>query len=101
MRPDAEFDFIAPTYDETRRPPSCEELTALAGLLSGWRIVLDAGVGTGRFALPLVAHGFEPVGVDVSIEMMRRARAKGMSRLIQADILHLPLAEAAVDAAFM
>jgi SAM-dependent methyltransferase len=96
-----EFDRIAPVYDETRLPPSEEELQALAGLLVGCRTVLDAGVGTGRFAVPLRARDFEVVGVDLSLAMMRRARAKGIATLVRADILHLPLSDKVVDAAFM
>jgi ubiquinone/menaquinone biosynthesis C-methylase UbiE len=101
MSPAPEFDFIAPTYDETRRPPSEDELTALSGLLAGCRTVLDAGIGTGRFALPMSARGFDPIGVDLSLEMMRRARSKGATRLIRADILRLPFPAEAIDAAFM
>ena len=98
---EVEFDRIAPVYDETRRAPSEEETAALADLLEGCRTVLDAGVGTGRFAVPLHARRFEIVGVDLSLEMMRRARAKGISDLVRADLRRLPLSDRAVDAAFM
>lgn len=96
-----EFDHIAPTYDATRRAPSEEELGALVETLAGCRTVLDAGVGTGRFAAPLRAREFDVLGADLSIEMMRRARAKGITRLVRADVLHLPFANDTVDAAFM
>jgi len=102
MRRDGvEFDQIAPVYDETRRPPSEEELQTLVGLLSGCRTVLDAGVGTGRFALPLRAHHFEVVGIDLSLGMMRRARAKGIAALVRGDVRRLPFSDQGVDAAFM
>ena len=101
MTGDFEFDRIAPIYDETRRPPSGEELDILATVLRSCRTVLDAGVGTGRFAVPLGERGFEVIGVDLSLGMIRRARAKGVPILLRADILHLPLADQAVDAAFM
>jgi len=101
MSSEVEFDHIAPTYDETRRPPSSEELDAISELLSGCRTVLDAGVGTGRFAVPLAAARFDVLGVDVSLEMMRRARAKGLVRLARANVLRLPIPDRAVDAAFM
>jgi SAM-dependent methyltransferase len=96
-----EFDQIAPVYDETRRPPSKEELETLAELFTGCRTILDAGVGTGRFAVPLRAQGFEVVGVDVSLGMMRRARVKGISTLVRADVRRLPFFDKVVDAAFM
>lgn len=101
MRGTVEFDRIAPIFDETRRPPSSDEIRVLAEVLSGSRSVLDAGVGTGRFAVPLAANHFEVVGVDLSLGMMQRARAKGIATLVRADIRRLPLREQAVDAAFM
>lgn len=101
MTGDVEFDRIAPVYDETRYPPSGEELRALAQLLHGCRTVLDAGVGTGRFAVPLHGRGFEVVGVDLSLGMMGRARSKGVSTLVRANVLRLPFADRAVDASFM
>jgi ubiquinone/menaquinone biosynthesis C-methylase UbiE len=101
MSSEVEFDRIAPIYDETRQPPSSEELDVLVELLGGCQRLLDAGVGTGRFAVPLRGRGFEIVGADLSLEMMRRARSKGIAALVRADIRHLPLADRAVDAAFM
>jgi SAM-dependent methyltransferase len=100
-RDGVEFDQIAPVYDETRRPPSAEELQALTELLAGCRTVLDAGVGTGRFAVPLRDHHFEVVGIDLSFGMMRRARAKGFLALVRADVHRLPFLDRGVDAAFM
>lgn len=101
MSEGVEFDRIAPVYDETRRPPSEQELATLAQLLRDCRTVLDAGVGTGRFAAPLSERGFAIVGVDLSIGMMGRARAKGVSALVRANVLRLPVVDRAVDAAFM
>jgi len=101
MTGDVEFDRIAPVYDETRQPPSEVELRTLSGLLHGCRTVLDAGVGTGRFAVPLGGRGFEMVGVDLSLGMMGRARAKGVDSLVRANVLRLPFVDRAVDAAFM
>lgn len=101
MAEEVEFDGIAPIYDETRSPPSEEELSALIDLLDGGRRVLDAGVGTGRFAAPLMARGFEVIGVDLSLAMMRRARPKGIVHLVRADVGRLPLRDRAVDVAFM
>ncbi|MGC2289769.1 MAG: class I SAM-dependent methyltransferase [Thermoplasmata archaeon] len=96
-----EFDHIAPIYDDTRRPPSETEIQALVEVLANCRTVLDAGVGTGRFAVPLQARQFDVLGVDLSFEMMRRARAKGIASLVHADLRHLPLSDQSVDAAFM
>lgn len=70
MSGEVEFDRIAPVYDETRRAPSDEELRTLSGILTGCRTVLDAGVGTGRFAVPLRQFEFNIIGVDLSLGMM-------------------------------
>ncbi|MFZ0830018.1 MAG: class I SAM-dependent methyltransferase [Thermoplasmata archaeon] len=101
MNHTAEFDHIAPVYDETRRPPSDVELQALRELLADCRTVLDAGIGTGRFAVPLKSHHFDVVGVDLSMGMMARARAKGIDALVRADLRHLPFGDRTVDATFM
>jgi ubiquinone/menaquinone biosynthesis C-methylase UbiE len=98
---DVEFDHIAPIYDETRRPPTDGELEALVGLLTECHTILDVGVGTGRFAAPLGQRGLEILGVDLSLEMMRRARTKGIGTLIRADLRRLPVSGEAVDGAFM
>lgn len=100
MPAEVEFDRVAPIYDETRRPASEAELDVLARLLDGCHRVVDAGVGTGRFALPLTSRGFDVLGVDLSLAMMRRARAKGVLGLIRADLRRLPLRDLAADAAF-
>jgi len=51
--------------------------------------------------VPLRERGFEIVGVDLSLGMMGRARSKGVSSLIRANVLQLPLTDRAVDAGFM
>ena len=60
--------------------------------------ILEVGCGTGRVLLPLAQAGYHVTGVDVSIAMLSRARAKvekgGLServRLIQAEAQHLAL----------
>lgn len=85
-----EFDLIAPVSDATRRPPSDAELAAVLEALGPTKDLLEAGVGTGRFAVPLGERGLKVTGIDISLEMMRRAREKGVERLIRADLHHLP-----------
>jgi ubiquinone/menaquinone biosynthesis C-methylase UbiE len=100
MSAEVEFDRVAPTYDETRRAPTDDELRTLVELLPDCRSVVDGGVGTGRFAAPLRARGFDVLGVDLSLAMMQRARAKGLTALVRADLRRLPLRDGAADAAF-
>ena len=52
--------------------------------------VLDAGVGTGRFALPLQAKGYEVTGIDLAARMMGKAREKGVKDLVRGDLRALP-----------
>ena len=47
----------------------------LAGLAGSGR-ALELGIGTGRVALPLAAHGVEVHGIDLSRAMVARLRAK-------------------------
>ena len=73
------FDRAAETYDVTRGlpPPIMDaSVDALARVLAGRR-VLEVGVGTGRFALPLRDRGIRVVGLDISRNMIAKARAKG------------------------
>jgi SAM-dependent methyltransferase len=96
-----EFDLIAPVYDETRGPPPAVELRGILDALEGCRRVLEAGVGTGRYASRLLAAGHEVTGVDISREMMRHARQKGVHRLLLGDVHRLPFRDASFDASLM
>ena len=62
---------------------------------------IDAGVGTGRFALPLVRSGVSIIGVDISREMLRRLVDKSGGREVKvamADATHLPFGAATFGA---
>jgi SAM-dependent methyltransferase len=52
--------------------------------------ILDAGVGTGRFAKPLQDRGFTVVGVDISMRMLEKAKSKSTQDLMRADVTALP-----------
>jgi SAM-dependent methyltransferase len=67
------------------------------------RVVLDAGCGGGRYSLVAARHGARVVAVDMSRAVDRAARlcaAFPHVDFVQADLLHLPLAEHTVDLAF-
>jgi SAM-dependent methyltransferase len=96
-----EFDRVADVYDATRSLPADEMgqvLDAIAETLNPAWTILDAGVGTGRFADPLVASGFETVGIDISSKMMSKARLKGVNDLVLGSISELPFRDRAFDA---
>jgi SAM-dependent methyltransferase len=71
--------------------------------LHGRGLCLDAGVGTGSIALPLVEAGIPVVGVDRSRAMLDALRAKcgGATPLplIHGDLAHLPFPDGAFGAA--
>ncbi|MEM0129195.1 MAG: class I SAM-dependent methyltransferase [Thermoplasmata archaeon] len=96
-----EFDRIAPVYDATRPPLPPSLAAALAAALAerSVRTLLEVGVGTGRVARPLAERGFELTGIDASLGMLSRARAKGVERLVRASAYRLPFRDGAFDAA--
>lgn len=87
------FDRIADRYDQTRGYPETimeDILGALEGALSKDKLILDAGVGTGRFAKPLQDKGYSIVGIDLSPRMLRKAAEKRTEDLLRGDITRLP-----------
>jgi len=73
------YDRAADYYDETRVLPDNVASRLMNVLLSEFTAVkattvLEVGVGTGRIARPLAAHGIEVVGVDVAPRMLQRLR---------------------------
>lgn len=90
---------VADAYDETRAA-SPSVVGPLRECLAGapGRALADIGGGTGNYAAALRdADAFEPLVVDASSDMLRRAAAKGLRTLV-ADAQSLPLADASFDA---
>jgi SAM-dependent methyltransferase len=98
---EAEYDSIADEYDATRDSASREEVEALVRALGGCTSILDVGVGTGRFALPLLGAGYAVTGVDLSRRMLLKARDKGLDRLLLGDAYALPFSDKSFDAAII
>ncbi len=69
----------------------------------GTRTILDMPCGTGRFTGHLAREGYQVIGADISVPMMRQAQAKPeladpkILGYVQADAEHIPLATGAVD----
>jgi SAM-dependent methyltransferase len=94
------FDRAAGYYDQSRGlPEGIDELVAdriEAAVGPGRRPLLELGVGTGRIALPLHRRGRGVVGVDLSLPMMERYRAKTAAlglpppAVLRADAARLP-----------
>jgi len=75
--PAAYGDAFAADYDVRFGPiePDGAEVRFLVEHASGGPL-LELGIGTGRFALPLVAAGLEVHGIDASRAMVERLRSK-------------------------
>jgi ubiquinone/menaquinone biosynthesis C-methylase UbiE len=54
---------------------------------------LDLGCGTGRLLLTLAQHGYEPVGVDLSPEMLQVAREKARQAGLSVELLEANITE--------
>ena len=77
--------------------------TGVAAADVAGRLVLDGGCGGGRYARLLGRHGARVVGVDLSLAVSKAAAlCAGLDgvQIVQADLLDLPLADAAFDMAF-
>jgi demethylmenaquinone methyltransferase/2-methoxy-6-polyprenyl-1,4-benzoquinol methylase len=97
------FDTIAPRYDLVNR-------IMTLGLDRGWRRqavdsltlhpgdrVLDVACGTGDLCEDLRAGGYRPLGIDLSLGMLRHAHTG--APLLQGDALRMPLRTASLDGA--
>jgi SAM-dependent methyltransferase len=95
------FDRVARVYDETRglAPRAMARVLAvLVEELHGKR-VLEVGVGTGRYAVPLQKSGIRVIGVDISRRMVEFGLAKGLRDVVFADGARLPFVAHAFDVA--
>lgn len=73
--PSAYGDGCADFYDQIYAPPPRAAIARLAAL-AGAGPVLEAGIGTGRYALPLAAAGVAMHGIDASPAMLAALTAK-------------------------
>lgn len=97
------FDSIAPRYDLVNRimtfgldvrwrRRTVRELSLPAG-----SVVVDLACGTGDLCREIQRHGSVAMGLDLSMGMLTAARTE--APLLHADILRMPLPDAAVDGA--
>jgi SAM-dependent methyltransferase len=95
----ARYDGLADWYDEEFQPAPLEG--EAWGVVSPWigdgpGAVLDLGCGTGVYSAALAERGWTVTGVDISEDMLRRARARGVSA-VRADATALPFDDASFD----
>jgi SAM-dependent methyltransferase len=95
----ARYDGIAEWYDHDFlsdvHEPGREAAVRLLGPGSGR--LLDVGCGTGAHSAALSELGWSVVGVDISADMLRLARERGLE-IVHADAADLPFADHSFDA---
>jgi SAM-dependent methyltransferase len=85
-----------------RDAAEARQLVQLIGRSVAWgpgSRVLDIACGPGRHAAALEAEGIIPVGLDLSMPLLRRARTVSSAPFLRADLRHLPIRDRAVDVA--
>ena len=96
------FDRVAPRYDLANtvfslgQDRTWRQAAARATRLAAGEVAADVACGTGALTreLAALAPGATVVGLDFSLEMLRRA---GHGRFAAGDAIQLPLADASVD----
>lgn len=102
------FRQMAPVYDKYRKPDELilrllsEEIQKLAGTV-GNLLMLDVGCGTGGYSIPLAKQfAIKLTGIDVSKEMLERARSKHSNgNWILGDIESIDFEENSFDVVLM
>jgi ubiquinone/menaquinone biosynthesis C-methylase UbiE len=95
------FDRVASIYDQTRplhEPIAKHGLQAILDIAGPKARILDVGTGTGRISVPLLEHGADLIGCDISTKMLRLLQEKlPAARIAQADASQLPFPDAHFD----
>ncbi len=106
------FDRVAPQYDASRHIPetimrNAAHLIIQTANLNAHTPMVDAGTGTGRFAVPLVKFGIPVLGIDISHSMLLQAKLKvnplkyDRSLFTQSDLRRLPIQSQSCHAALL
>lgn len=97
----ARYDGLADWYDAEFQPSPLTGPTWAAAerlLGEGAGRLLDVGCGTGAYGAGIAGLGWSVTGVDISDDMLRRARERGLD-VVRADATDLPFDAATFDAA--
>lgn len=94
--PGAYGEAFADVYDQWYHDVTDAEATArFVAERCRTGLVVEVGVGTGRLAGPLLEQGLTVIGIDASISMLARCRARDLGprlHLVRADMAAMPLA---------
>ncbi|HEU4828499.1 MAG TPA: methyltransferase domain-containing protein [Gemmatimonadales bacterium] len=91
-----EYLALYPHRDEADAEQLVALLKSQIGWMPGWR-VLDVACGPGRHARAIEAAGARCIGLDLSMTLLRRARAITAAPLIRADMRRLPVRPRSMD----
>jgi ArsR family transcriptional regulator len=102
------FESVAGDWERIRKSYFDDRVTSLAieKLLPRNLVIADVGCGTGSLTVELARFAKQVIGVDLSQEMLRRARNVADEKQLRnvefrrGDALKLPLAARSADAAF-
>jgi ubiquinone/menaquinone biosynthesis C-methylase UbiE len=108
QRSESYFEALAGDWERIRKSYFDDRVASLAieKLLPRNLALADLGCGTGSLTFELARFAHKVIGVDLSSEMLKRARAIANDRGVdnvefrQGDLLRLPLESRSVDAAF-
>ncbi|MDH4123342.1 MAG: methyltransferase domain-containing protein [Thermoplasmata archaeon] len=99
-----DFDRIADVFDSTRTSdPRLIDSVAkgIADLLGEGSKLLDIGTGTGRFLSAIEKNDVDGYGLDLSRNMLMKAREKGIINLVQGNATKLPFQDRRFDGVLM
>ena len=93
----ARYDGLAEWYDREFGNDGPARRTVLRLLGDGPGRLLDVGCGTGGHTAAFAQRGWNVVGIDVSDDLLDRARSRGIE-VVNADAASLPFPDQAFDA---
>jgi SAM-dependent methyltransferase len=92
---------MAASYAAREHFPLERELNRFAELVGAGGLVLDVGCGPAQYTRELDARGLQPIGLDLSPEMLAQAQMAGFRALLLADMVHIPLQAGSLDGLFV
>jgi SAM-dependent methyltransferase len=93
----ARYDGLAEWYDREFANDGPARQAVLHLLGDGPGRLLDVGCGTGAHTAAFAQRGWDVVGVDISEDLLERARERGVD-VVRADAAALPFADTSFDA---
>ena len=77
-----------------------EQIEFMKNTLKGDGLVLDLACGTGRHSIPLGKDGYDIIGLDISLNLLRIANSRWSGiQLVRGDMRYLPFEDGAFSAA--